>query len=92
MILWENEVSVGLRSALRKATQNREISIFIGPEGGFAPDEIQEARSAGITTVSLGARILRAETAGVAAAVAIMYQWGEFGSEPPISEYHRQTT
>jgi 16S rRNA (uracil1498-N3)-methyltransferase len=92
LILWENEVSVGLRSALRNATQNREISIFIGPEGGFAQDEIQEARSTGITPVSLGTRILRAETAGMATAVAIMYQWREFGSEPPISECHRQTT
>ena len=44
-----------------------EIHLFIGPEGGFSEREIIQAKDAGIKAVSLGSRILRAETAAVAA-------------------------
>ena len=43
----------------------RAVSIFIGPEGGFAPEEIALAKEAGIRPISLGRRILRTETAGL---------------------------
>ena len=43
----------------------RAVSIFIGPEGGFTPDEIALAESAGIRPISLGRRILRTETAAL---------------------------
>lgn len=48
------------------------IAAFIGPEGGFAPSEIEEALSAGLTPVSLGPRILRAETASIAVCAIVM--------------------
>lgn len=51
------------------------ISIFIGPEGGFAGREADLARRYGIAPVSLGPRILRADTAAVAAITAILYQY-----------------
>ncbi len=57
----------------------REFHLFIGPEGGFAEEEVSQARDMGIIPVSLGPRILRAETAGLAAAAAILYEQGDFG-------------
>jgi len=54
----------------------RTFSLVIGPEGGFEPQEAQVARDAGMLVVSLGARILRCETAPVAALAAVMYHTG----------------
>lgn len=79
LIPWEGEHSRGLREALRGMTPAQEISLFIGPEGGFAEEEIDLAQSAGLVPVSLGPRILRAETAGLAAAAAILYDQGDLG-------------
>ncbi len=54
--------------------QRPVVSIFIGPEGGFDESEIEEARKEGATTVSLGKRILRTETAGFTTAAILMYE------------------
>lgn len=48
------------------ADQKLDVAVFIGPEGGFEPSEIELAKSAGIRPISLGRRILRTETAGLA--------------------------
>ena len=50
------------------------ISVFVGPEGGFTTRETDQARRYGITPVSLGPRILRAETACLVAATIVLYQ------------------
>lgn len=50
------------------------IHVLIGPEGGFSSREVDQARRYGITPVSLGSRILRAETAALATAAVILYQ------------------
>jgi len=50
------------------------IAFAIGPEGGFALHEIEKARAAGWFTVSLGPRILRAETAGAALLAILQYE------------------
>jgi 16S rRNA (uracil1498-N3)-methyltransferase len=50
------------------------IHLFVGPEGGFTAREIDQSRRYGLTPVSLGPRILRAETAGLVAATMILYQ------------------
>ncbi len=76
IIPYEEERSLSLKAAL----QGKEIgslAIFIGPEGGFEESEIAEAASAGITPVTLGKRILRTETAGLAVMAAVMYEFGE---------------
>ena len=76
LILWEEEHNRGLQETLRAETKPREIHLFIGPEGGFAAEEITLAQERGIMPVSLGPRILRAETAGLAAASAILVRVG----------------
>jgi 16S rRNA (uracil1498-N3)-methyltransferase len=55
------------------------ILALIGPEGGLTPEEIASAMQAGFQPRSLGARILRAETAALAAATVLLYQAGELG-------------
>lgn len=52
----------------------QSIAVFIGPEGGFEESEIEEARNAGISPVTMGRRILRTETAGFTILAWIMYQ------------------
>lgn len=51
---------------LESIRAGQAVSIFIGPEGGFTPEEVELARQAGIRPISLGPRILRTETAGLA--------------------------
>lgn len=57
----------------------QEVWVFIGPEGGLDPEEIEAARARGIIPVTLGPRILRTETAGLAVLTMILYQWGDLG-------------
>lgn len=71
---WEAEraAAPALGEVLRAAERDvgsvrRPVAIFIGPEGGFSPAEAAAARARGALTVSLGPRVLRAETAAVAA-------------------------
>ncbi len=54
------------------AEERRQINIFIGPEGGYEPKEVKAAAKAGALPVSLGMRILRTETAGMALIAHIM--------------------
>ena len=54
------------------------IILLVGAEGGFAPKEEQAARTAGFVAVTLGQRVLRTETAGLAALAAIQSLWGDF--------------
>jgi 16S rRNA (uracil1498-N3)-methyltransferase len=55
------------------------VALLIGPEGGFAEEELDLAQSCGIEAVSLGQRILRAETAALAAVTIILSELGEMG-------------
>ena len=50
----------------------KRVAIVIGPEGGIAPEEIEQMKAAGAVTVTLGPRIFRTETAGLAAAVSLL--------------------
>lgn len=56
--------------------QDRSVSIFIGPEGGFTEEEVAFAKENGARVVTLGPRILRTETAPIAALAAIMLASG----------------
>ena len=54
------------------------IIVLVGAEGGLTPEEERTAHAAGFTPVTLGQRILRTETAGLAALAAIQALWGDF--------------
>lgn len=54
-----------------------EYAVVIGSEGGFSPAEIDAAREAGAITVSLGPRVLRAETAAIVAITILQYERGD---------------
>lgn len=75
IIPYENEKSFKLKKALRPV---KNINIFIGPEGGFDPEEIELAMLSGIQPVTLGPRILRTETAPLAVVSALMYDIGDW--------------
>ncbi len=78
LIPWEGERALGLGSYLRALEERpATVSLFVGPEGGFAEEEVELARGAGCVPVSLGPRILRSETAGIVAAALVMHELGE---------------
>ncbi|NOX63324.1 MAG: 16S rRNA (uracil(1498)-N(3))-methyltransferase [Chloroflexi bacterium] len=59
------------------------VTIFVGPEGGFAPEEIAFARAQGVEPVGLGPRILRTETAAVVILALVMNALGELDRPTP---------
>lgn len=78
-IPYEKENSNNLRTYIEKAKAGniKKISIIIGPEGGFSENEIEAAILEGINSVTLGPRILRTETAGIAILSILMYELGD---------------
>lgn len=60
------------------APQVRRIVLLVGPEGGLAPGEIAAAKRRGFQAVRMGPRVLRTETAAMAALAAIQLRWGDF--------------
>ncbi len=75
---YENEKQTSLKSLLESA-QTKSISFMVGPEGGFDEGEVILANNFGIESVSLGKRILRAETAPLSVLSAVMYHTGNLG-------------
>jgi len=73
IIAWEGERALTLSSELPRLVGADRVAYFVGPEGGFTPDEIAAARTEGIVPVSLGPRTLRTETAAVVGAALITY-------------------
>lgn len=67
-----------LRTVL-KSSESREYIILIGPEGGFSAEEAAMCRQAGFEAVGLGPRILRTETAAIAALSMVLYEKGDLG-------------
>ena len=61
-----------LRTALSELAPGQAVTVLSGPEGGLSPEEEAAARAAGFVPVSLGQRVLRAETAPLAALAAVM--------------------
>ncbi|MEO8971506.1 MAG: 16S rRNA (uracil(1498)-N(3))-methyltransferase [Ktedonobacteraceae bacterium] len=75
---WEEEHALSLRDALNayqhsSSTSPMTIMLFIGPEGGLTAEEVTLAQQHGVQSVTLGPRILRAETAALAAVANVMY-------------------
>lgn len=64
----------GTRKILDGIRPGQSVGIFIGPEGGFEKEEVGRAVEAGAMPITLGKRILRTETAGIAVLSILMYQ------------------
>ena len=80
IVFYENE-SATLRSLMPAdpASFPRNILLILGPEGGFTDQEIENARAAGCIVAGLGSRILRAETAAIAACTLTQFLYGDMG-------------
>ena len=63
-----------LKEVLEQNTRAKKVDILIGPEGGFAENEISRALATGAEPVSLGSNILRTETAAIAALTIVLYE------------------
>ena len=74
---WEGEREASLADVLAAEEPAAAVSLFIGPEGGFPLEEVELARQKRVRTVSLGRRILRAETAAIVAAALVLHELGE---------------
>ena len=84
---YEDEKSLGIKEALQtdlvkdiigKKDEVR-VGIFIGPEGGFDPEENNRVKAAGIASVTMGPRIFRTETASIVATAITLYELGDIG-------------
>ncbi len=73
IVLSESETETQLRDAVA-SDPSGEITLAIGPEGGWTGDELESFRRSGWTSVSLGPTILRAETAAIAATAIVLSQ------------------
>ena len=74
LVAYEDENTVSLKQALRAANSPGTIALLIGPEGGLEEDEVRQLVQAGAVSVSLGKRILRTETAGMAMLAQTLYE------------------
>lgn len=77
VILWEREDSRDLKELLDKSASCPGFIGMVGPEGGFSAGEVDAAAQAGFIPVSLGRRILRAETAAMTLVAVVQYEWGD---------------
>jgi len=76
LLPYEAERAHPVKEALRGKTA-KSAGIFIGPEGGFTPEEVKLLQEMGAVSVTLGRRILRTETAGLAALTLLLYEFDE---------------
>ncbi len=82
VVLWEGGPETGLRTALRAIAMKgvpERIALVIGPVGGFEQQEIEESQAAGAIVAGMGMRVLRSETAAMAALTATVYEFGLLG-------------
>ena len=76
LLLWEKQRQNGFATYGRELEQSRAVVLLLGPEGGFTQQEIEDARIHGWQTIGLGQRILRAETAAIAAVSIVQHLRG----------------
>lgn len=78
----EREQGLHLKEFAQDVHECQALYMMVGPEGGFATDEIEAARTAGFVPVSLGRTVLRAETASIAAVGICQFLWRDVGFPP----------
>ena len=74
LVPWEEQRGNGIASAWQGQT---DVALVIGPEGGIAADEIEQMKASGGRPVTLGPRIFRTETAGLAALISLLTITGD---------------
>ena len=78
IVFWEDEQTQSLKALLRsQAEKPQRINLVVGPEGGLSEEEVEQLRALGAVSASLGKRILRTETAGMAGISMVMYEFDE---------------
>lgn len=77
LLAYEHEMDRPLQTVLKGRTRSRNIAVIVGSEGGFSREEVERLEAAGAKSVSLGKRILRTETAGMALLAQINYAFGQ---------------
>jgi len=75
LLFWEEEKETHLRD-IQGIDKASSLALMLGPEGGISPEEVDEARRQGWITVSIGDRVLRAETATISAVSIVQYLVG----------------
>ena len=79
LLFWEEEKGISLATIMQKGEKPASILLITGPEGGLSATEAAAARVAGAKVVTLGPRILRAETAAITTVALSLYQVGDLG-------------
>ncbi|MEK7229629.1 MAG: 16S rRNA (uracil(1498)-N(3))-methyltransferase [Candidatus Binatota bacterium] len=79
LLFWEEESRLSLTQLRAETPQLGSLLLVIGPEGGFSSEEASEAMRHGFKAVRLGRRILRTETAALAALSIVQFLWGDMG-------------
>lgn len=74
IVAWEEESALSMREALHSHSDVDSVLLVIGPEGGLTEREVEMAKSAGAVSVSMGSRVLRTDTAAIAACGIVMYE------------------
>ncbi len=77
ILCWEEERQCSIRDVLEAPLPAGPVAALVGPEGGWTEEEVDQVRTHGFVTVSLGPRILRTETAAVTLISLIRYAQGE---------------
>jgi 16S rRNA (uracil1498-N3)-methyltransferase len=75
IVFYEGVGRFGLKQALAAMGKPDGVALLVGPEGGFSEEEVREAEGAGFVRAGLGQRILRVETAAVAALAMVTYEF-----------------
>jgi 16S rRNA (uracil1498-N3)-methyltransferase len=76
ILFWEDEEQNALHEMIEAAGKVLSVLVIIGPEGGFSQEEAKAAIGGGFKPVTLGSRILRAETAAIAAVSILQHELG----------------
>ncbi|WIW69771.1 MULTISPECIES: 16S rRNA (uracil(1498)-N(3))-methyltransferase [Anaerosinus] len=79
LMCYEGEAEEPIKKILAESLANRFL-VLIGPEGGFTKNEVEICQKAGLKIATLGKRILRTETAAIAASAIVMYEKGDLGA------------
>ena len=76
LIFWEEEVTIRIKDLFNKK-KFKSAAILIGPEGGFSAEEVESSKKYGFQSISLGPRLLRTDTAPIAAISILQNYWGD---------------